>query len=67
VRRSPRLKNSDVLLNLEKKLSHLPEQEKKTIEALLVEFAVLFPDVPGKTTVTAHDGIHYPLNNIRIG
>jgi len=54
VRKSLRLKNSDILLNSEKKLSHLPEQEKKAIEALLVEFAVLFPDVPEKP-VTAHD------------
>ena len=28
VGKSPRLRNSDVLLNLEKKLEHLPEQEE---------------------------------------
>ena len=48
VGKNPRLRNSDVLLNLEKKLEHLPDQEKMLIKALLVDFAVLFPDVPGK-------------------
>ena len=54
VGKSPRLRNSDVLLDLEK-LSHLPEQEKVSIKSLLMEFVVLFPDVPGKTTLTSHD------------
>ena len=55
VGKNPRLRNSDVLLNLEKKLEHLPEQEKMLMKALLVEFAVLFPDVPGKTVIAFHD------------
>ena len=53
--RSPRLKNSDVLMNLEQKLSHLPVQEKEVLKELLWEFTVLFPDVPGKTTIAVHD------------
>ena len=53
--KSPRLENFDVLLNLERKLEHLPEQEKMLIKALLVEFAVLFPDVLGKTVIAFHD------------
>ncbi|XP_065894244.1 uncharacterized protein [Dysidea avara] len=53
--RSLRLKNSDVLLNLEQKLSHLPLQEKEVLTKLICEFTDLFPDVPGKTTVTVHD------------
>ena len=32
VRKSPRLRNSDALLNLEQKLQHLPEQEKMMIK-----------------------------------
>ena len=53
--RCVRLKNSDVLLNLEQKLSHLPVHEKEMLKNLLAEFAVLFPDVPGKTTIAVHD------------
>ena len=49
--RSPRLKNFDVLMNLEQKLSHLPIQEKEMLKEFLWEFTVLFPDVPGKTTL----------------
>ena len=55
VGRSPRLRNSDALLNLEQKLQHLPEQEKTLIKELLGEFAALFPDVPGKTVLAFHD------------
>jgi len=55
VGRSPRLKNSEVLLNLEPKLIHLPVQEQKVLRELLREFAALFPDIPGKTTVAVHD------------
>ena len=55
VGKSPRLRNSNALLNLEQKLQHLPEQEKMLIKELLGEFAVLFPDVPGKTIFTFHD------------
>ena len=49
VERSPRLKNSEVLLNLEQKLIHLPAQEQKVLRELLREFAILFPDIPGRT------------------
>ena len=47
--RSPGLKNSEVLLNVEQKLNHLPVQEREMLKELLGEFAILFPDVPGKT------------------
>ena len=53
--RSPRLKNSEVLLNMEQKLSHLPVREREMLKDLLGEFVVLFPDVPRKTTVAVHD------------
>jgi len=55
VGRSPRLKNSEVLLNLGQKLIHLPVQEQKVLRELLKEFAVLFPDVPGRSIVVVHD------------
>ena len=43
-----------MLLNLERKLEHLPEQEKMVIKALLVEFAVLFPDVCTRKKQLSH-------------
>ena len=50
-----KLHNSDVLLNLDKKLSHLPGEEKTVIKQLVEEFTDLFPDVPGKTIAAHHD------------
>jgi len=55
VGRSPRLKNSEALSNLEQKLIHLPVQEQVVLKELLSDFAVLFPDVPGRTTIAVHD------------
>ena len=56
VGKSPRRRNSGVLLNLEKKLEHLLTANiKMLIKALLVEFAILFPDIPGKTVIAFHD------------
>ena len=52
---SPRQKNSEVLMNLDHKLNHLPVQEKEMLKVLLGEFTTLFSDVPGKTTVAVHD------------
>ena len=49
------MKNSEVLLNVKQKLSHLPVWEREMLKELLGEFAVLFPDIPGKTTVAVHD------------
>ena len=44
-----KLQNSDVLQNVEGKLSHLPWEEKKAVMGLMDDFVVLFPGVPGKT------------------
>ena len=41
-------------MNLDQKLIHLPVQEQKMLRELLREFAVLLPDVPGRTTVAVH-------------
>ena len=54
-RRNGKLQNSDVLQNLEGKLSHLPKEEKKAVMELIRKFVLLFPDVPGKTTCACHD------------
>ena len=41
-----RLTNSDVLRNLDSKLSHLSQSQRQDLEKLLLEFEHLFPDVP---------------------
>ena len=55
VEKSMKLHNSDVLLNLDRKLNHLPEGERTVIKQLVEEFVGLFPDVPGKTIAAQHD------------
>ena len=53
--RDGKLQNSNVLQNLEGKLSHLPKEEKNAIVELVHKFTVLFLDVPGKTICACHD------------
>ena len=50
-----RMRNSDVLANLDKKLSHLPLKERAEVVNLIKEFTLLFPDTPGKTMAVTHD------------
>ena len=50
-----RLKNSDVLNNLDQVLQHLSDSRKEAIKGILQEFIELFPDVPGRTTAAVHD------------
>jgi len=50
-----KLQNSDVLSNLDVKLSHLLEKEKGVIKELVEEFSDLFPDAPGRTVAASHD------------
>ena len=50
-----RLKNSDVLNNLDQVLQHLSDPRKEAIKGILLEFIKLFPDVPGRTTAAVHD------------
>ena len=50
-----RLTNSDVLWNLDSKLSHLLQSQRQDLEKLLVEFEHLFPDVPSRTDKIYHD------------
>jgi len=52
---SIKLKNSDVLANLQQKLSHLPMQEQKQMSPLILKFADLCPDVLGETDLVYHD------------
>ena len=50
-----RLTNTDVLRNLDSKLSHLSESQRQDLEKLLLEFKHLFPDVPTRTDQMYHD------------
>ena len=50
-----RLTNSDVLRNLDSKLSHLSQSQRQDLEKLLLEFEHLFPDVPTRTDQIYHD------------
>ena len=52
---SVRLRNSDVLANLDKKLSHLSTEERSDVAELVQEFAHLFPDTPKRTKLVMHD------------
>jgi hypothetical protein len=50
-----KLHNSDVLRDMDTKLSHLSESQRRDIEVLVQEYQCLFPDVPSRTDRIAHD------------
>ena len=50
-----KLKNSDVLCDLDKKLGHLSPDEKEDVEKVIGDFPELFSDVPGRTNLVEHD------------
>ena len=52
---SVKLQNSDVLGQLDVKVSHLTEVQQQEITSLIREYSDIFPDVPGKTGVLKHD------------
>ena len=52
---SVRLRNSDVLANLDKKLSHLSIEERNEVVELVQEFVHLFSDTPKRTKLVMHD------------
>ena len=52
---SVRLRNSDVLANLDKQLSHLSTGERNDVAELVQEFAHLFPDTPKRTKLVMYD------------
>ena len=64
VEKSMKLHNSDVLLNLDRKLNHLLEEERAVIKQIAEEFVDLFPDISGRTIAAHHDvevGDAYPI------
>ncbi len=50
-----RLKNSQVLANMNDKLSHLTTKQRSEISDLIHEYSHLFPDVPGQSDFACHD------------
>ncbi|MDA3086465.1 RNase H-like domain-containing protein [Campylobacter sp. CS_ED1] len=52
-----KLQNSDILRNLDQKLSHLNEYERGELKQLLHEYEHLFPDIPTRTDKISHDVI----------
>ena len=49
-----RLRNSDVLTNLDKKFSSLSTEGRNDVAKLVQEFAYLFPDAPKGTKLVMH-------------
>ena len=52
---SSKLKNSDILKDLDQKLSHLSSDKKLELKQLILEYEHLFPDIPSKTDKIYHD------------
>ena len=50
-----KLKNSDVLSDLPKKVEHLSPVEQNDLLCLVEQYVHLFPDVPSRTSVLFHD------------
>ncbi|KAJ8026574.1 hypothetical protein HOLleu_31450 [Holothuria leucospilota] len=50
-----KIQNSDMLKNLDQKLSHLDHKEKSEMKSLIYEYACLFSDDPTRTSLIEHD------------
>ena len=50
-----KLSNSEVLERIDEKFTHLKEEEKETMKALVLKYRDIFPDVPRCTTIAEHD------------
>ncbi|XP_051888858.1 uncharacterized protein LOC127579869 isoform X2 [Pristis pectinata] len=50
-----KLKNQNILENLETKLDHLQVSQKQQMRELILKFKNLFPDVPNRTSIITHD------------
>ena len=50
-----KLSNSEVLERIDEKLTHLNEEQRKTMMALVLKYRDIFPDVPRCTTIAEHD------------
>ena len=52
---SSKLQNSDILQNLDQKLSHLDSDKRLELKQLVLEYEHLFPDIPSRTDKIYHD------------
>ena len=52
---SSKLKNSDILKDLDQKLSHLSSDKRLELKQLILEYEHLFQDIPSKTDKIYHD------------
>ena len=52
---SSKLQNSDILKNLDKKLSQLDQTQRNELKMLILEYEHLFPDIPTRTDQIYHD------------
>ena len=52
---SSKLKNTDILKDLDQKLSHLSSDKRLELKQLILEYEHLFPDIPSKTDKIYHD------------
>ena len=50
-----KLQNSDILKDLDKKLSHLDKTQRNELKMLILEYEHLFPDIPTRTDQIYHD------------
>ena len=51
---SSKLQNSDILHDLDQKLSHLDPDKKHELKQLILEYERLFPDIPSRTDKIYH-------------
>ena len=52
---SSKLQNSDILKDLDQKLSHLDSDKRNELKQLILEYEHLFPDIPSRTDKIYHD------------
>ena len=50
-----KLQNSQILNDLDTKLSHLPSVQRKELAEVIIQYREVFPDVPSKTNLIEHD------------
>ena len=50
-----KLQKSDILKDLDKKLSHLDQTQRNELQMLILEYEHLFPNIPTRTDQIYHD------------
>ena len=50
-----KLSNSDILQQMDSKLTHLEPSQQEDIQQLVQKYSHLFPDVPSRTAMMSHD------------